>query len=259
MKLLGASVVSVSSGTGTLKDAMNEALRDWVATVDTTFYCIGTVAGPHPYPSMVREFQRIIGDETKEQILEAEGRLPDTIIACIGGGSNAIGIFYPFIEDSEVRLIATEAAGKGVETGLHASSITGGEVGVLHGHKTYLLQDEDGQIQNAFSISAGLDYPGIGPEHAHYHKSKRAEYVPITDDEAVDALLLVQAAAALWFAAGLLLALIFFARSYMRARSADARRRLRVVFFGTALGVAPVAGLILVRNLYPDTQLPGDR
>ncbi len=189
MKLLGASVIPVSSGTGTLKDAMNEALRNWVATVDDTFYCIGTVAGPHPYPAMVREFQRIIGDEVREQIMEQEGRLPDVIIACIGGGSNAMGIFYPFVQDKEVRLIATEAAGKGVETGFHASSITGGEVGVLHGNKTYLLQDEDGQIQNAFSLSAGLDYPGIGPEHAHYHKSGRAEYVPITDDEAVDALL----------------------------------------------------------------------
>ena len=191
MKMLGAQVIPVTSGTGTLKDAMNEALRNWVATVDDTFYCIGTVAGPHPYPSMVREFQRVIGDETKEQMLEAEGRLPDTVLACIGGGSNAMGIFASFVPDKDVALIATEAAGKGVETGLHASSISGGEVGVLHGNKTYLLQTEDGQILNAFSLSAGLDYPGIGPEHAFFHKSGRAKYVPITDQEAVDAYLML--------------------------------------------------------------------
>ncbi len=191
MKLLGASIVSVESGTGTLKDAMNDALRNWVATVDDTFYCIGTVAGPHPYPVMVREFQRIIGDETKGQIMEAEGRLPDSIVACIGGGSNAMGIFASFIDDKDVRLIATEAAGKGVETSFHALSISGGKVGVLHGNKTFLLQSDDGQILNAFSLSAGLDYPGIGPEHAHFHASGRAEYVPISDDEAVDALLML--------------------------------------------------------------------
>ncbi len=191
MKMLGAQVIPVTSGTGVLKDAMNEALRNWVATVDNTFYCIGTVAGPHPYPAMVREFQRVIGDETKEQILEAEGRLPDTIVACIGGGSNAMGIFIPFIADEQVSLIATEAAGKGVETGLHASSITGGKVGVLHGNKTYLLQTDDGQIVNAFSLSAGLDYPGIGPEHAYFHKTGRASYVPITDQEAVDAYMML--------------------------------------------------------------------
>ena len=191
MRLLGASVISVSSGTGTLKDAMNEALRNWVATVDTTFYCIGSAAGPHPYPAMVRDFQRIIGDETREQIQEAEGRLPDTVLACVGGGSNAIGIFAPFVDDKDVALVGTEAAGDGVETGRHACSISGGEVGVLHGSKSYLLQDPDGQIINAHSISAGLDYPGIGPEHAYLHKTGRASYVPISDEEAVEAFLLL--------------------------------------------------------------------
>ena len=189
MRLLGAEIVSVTSGTGTLKDAMNEAIRDWVATVANTFYCIGTVAGPHPYPMMVREFQRIIGDETKEQMLEKEGRLPDSVVACIGGGSNALGIFASFIEDKDVRLIGVEAEGLGVSTGLHAASIGGGQVGVLHGCKTYLLQTEDGQILNAYSISAGLDYPGVGPEHSHLHDTGRAEYVAITDEEAVDAFL----------------------------------------------------------------------
>jgi len=189
MHLLGTRVIPVSSGTGTLKDAMNEALRDWVATVDETFYVIGTVAGPHPYPTLVREFQRVIGEETRRQMLELEGRLPDTVVACIGGGSNAMGIFAPFVNDAGVKLIGVEAAGLGVETGLHAASINGGEVGVLHGSKSYLLQTPDGQILNAYSISAGLDYPGVGPEHAHFHDTGRAQYVSVTDAEAVDAFL----------------------------------------------------------------------
>ncbi len=187
MRLLGAEVRSVESGTATLKDAMNEALRDWVTNVGDTFYCIGTVAGPHPYPAMVRDFQKIIGEETKSQILEKEGRLPDAIVACIGGGSNAMGIFHPFIEDQNVRLIGVEAAGHGIGTGLHAASLTGGKPGVLHGNRTYLLQDEHGQINDAHSISAGLDYPGIGPEHAYLHDIGRAEYVSATDDEALEA------------------------------------------------------------------------
>ena len=186
MEMLGASVIPVTSGTGTLKDAMNEAMRDWVSTVDNTFYCIGSVAGPHPYPAMVREFQRVIGDETREQVLEAEGRLPDSVVACIGGGSNAIGIFAAFLDD-DVELVATEAAGKGVTTNYHAASISGGKIGVLHGNKTYLLQTDDGQIVNAFSISAGLDYPGIGPEHAQFYNTGRASYIAVTDQEAVDA------------------------------------------------------------------------
>ncbi len=187
MKLLGAEVVPVTSGSGTLKDALNEALRDWVATVDDTFYIIGTVAGPHPYPAMVRDFQSIIGRETKEQILRAEGRLPDLLIACIGGGSNAIGLFHPFLDDEEVRIIGVEAAGLGVDTDKHAASLTGGEPGVLHGNRTYLLQDEDGQITEAHSISAGLDYPGIGPEHAWLKDVGRVEYQAVTDDEALEA------------------------------------------------------------------------
>lgn len=187
MKLLGAEVVPVHSGTATLKDAMNDALRDWVANVDDTFYIIGTVAGPHPYPAMVRDFQRVIGDESREQIQAAEGRLPDMLVACIGGGSNAMGLFYPFLDDKEVRIIGVEAAGEGVETGKHAASLTGGLPGVLHGNRTYLLQNEDGQIIDAHSISAGLDYPGIGPEHAWLHDSGRVEYVSVTDQEALEA------------------------------------------------------------------------
>ncbi len=187
MKLLGAKVIPVTSGTGTLKDAMNEALRDWVTNVDSTFYIIGTVAGPHPYPEMVRDFQSVIGREVREQILEKEGRLPDSLVACIGGGSNAMGLFHPFIKDSSVRLIGVEAAGFGIDTGKHAASLKGGTPGVLHGNRTFLLQSEDGQIQDAHSISAGLDYPGIGPEHAWLHEVGRGEYVSITDDEALDA------------------------------------------------------------------------
>jgi len=185
MRLLGAEVRAVHSGTATLKDAMNEALRDWVTNVGDTFYCIGTVAGPHPYPAMVRDFQAIIGREAKEQILEREGRLPDAVVACIGGGSNAMGLFHEFVPETSVRLIGVEAAGRGVESGLHAASLTGGTPGVLHGNRTYLLQDEHGQIKDAHSISAGLDYPGIGPEHAHLHDIGRAEYVSATDDEAL--------------------------------------------------------------------------
>jgi tryptophan synthase beta chain len=185
MKLLGAKVHGVTSGTATLKDAMNEALRHWVTHVRDTFYIIGTVAGPHPYPELVRDFQAVIGRETREQILAAEGRLPDAAVACIGGGSNAMGMFYPFIEDAGVRLIGVEAAGLGVETGKHAASIGAGQVGVLHGNKTFLLQNAQGQIEHAHSISAGLDYPGVGPEHAHLHAIGRAEYVSITDTEAL--------------------------------------------------------------------------
>jgi len=187
MKLLGAEIVPVSSGTGTLKDAMNEALRDWVTNVATTFYVIGTAAGPHPYPMLVRDFQSIIGREAKQQILEAEGRLPDALVACIGGGSNAIGLFHPFLEDEGVRMIGVEAGGHGVETGMHAASLTGGMPGILHGNRTYLLQDKDGQIIDAHSISAGLDYPGIGPEHAFLHETGRAEYRTCTDKEALEA------------------------------------------------------------------------
>ena len=187
MKLLGAEVVPVTSGTGTLKDAMNEALRDWVANVDNTYYLIGTVAGPHPYPTMVRDFQCIIGDETRVQMDEAESRLPDTLVASIGGGSNAMGLFFPFLDDKDVEIIAVEAAGKGIETGAHAASLSAGRAGVLHGNRTYLLQDDDGQITEAHSISAGLDYPGIGPEHSWLHDIGRAQYVSITDDEAIEA------------------------------------------------------------------------
>jgi tryptophan synthase beta chain len=187
MNMLGAEVRPVKAGAATLKDAMNEALRDWVATCETTFYCIGTVAGPHPYPAMVRDFQCVIGDETREQMQEAEGRLPDTLIACIGGGSNAMGLFHPFLDDPTVRIIGVEAAGHGIETGQHAASLTGGRPGVLHGNLTYLLQDADGQITEAHSISAGLDYPGIGPEHSWLKEQGRVEYVSATDDEAVEA------------------------------------------------------------------------
>jgi tryptophan synthase beta chain len=187
MKLLGAEVVPVTSGTGTLKDAMNEALRDWVTNVDNTYYLIGTVAGPHPYPAMVRDFQSVIGHETKKQMLEREGRLPDSIVACIGGGSNAMGLFHPFLDDASVKIYGVEAAGKGIETGEHCASLKGGTPGVLHGNRTYLLQDEDGQIKDGHSISAGLDYPGIGPEHAWLHETGRAEYVSATDKEALEA------------------------------------------------------------------------
>ena len=186
MKLLGAEVIPVTSGTGTLKDAMNDALRDWVANVENTFYIIGTVAGPHPYPMMVRDFQSVIGLETREQIELAEGRLPDALVACIGGGSNAMGLFHPFL-DENVRIIGVEAGGLGVDTDKHAASLTGGNPGVLHGNRTYLLQNEDGQITDAHSISAGLDYPGIGPEHAWLHDQGRVEYVSVTDEEALEA------------------------------------------------------------------------
>jgi len=187
MKLLGAEIVPVSSGTGTLKDAMNEALRDWVTNVDSTFYCIGTAAGPHPYPEIVRDFQSVIGVEARAQVLEREGRLPDAVMACIGGGSNAIGLFHPFIEDENVRLIGVEASGHGVESGMHAAALNGGAPGILHGNRTYLLQDEDGQIIDAHSISAGLDYPGIGPEHSFLRDTGRAEYLTCTDNEALGA------------------------------------------------------------------------
>jgi tryptophan synthase beta chain len=187
MKLLGAEVRPVTSGSSTLKDAMNEALRDWVTNVHDTFYIIGTVAGPHPYPMLVRDFQSIIGRETREQMMQAEGRLPDTLIACVGGGSNAIGLFHPFLNDTSVKCIAVEAAGHGVDTDEHAASITGGTPGILHGNRTYLLQTEDGQIQEAHSISAGLDYPGIGPEHVWLHEQGRVDYVSVTDDEALEA------------------------------------------------------------------------
>jgi tryptophan synthase beta chain len=187
MKMLGAEVVPVQSGSRTLKDAMNEALRDWVTNVSDTFYCIGTCAGPHPYPAMVRDFQSVIGREAREQMLEAEGRLPDSLIAAIGGGSNAIGLFHPFLDDREVEIFGVEAAGHGLHTGLHAASLTGGRPGVLHGNRTYLLQDEDGQIAEAHSISAGLDYPGIGPEHAWLHDVGRVTYLSATDEEALSA------------------------------------------------------------------------
>ena len=187
MKLLGAKVTEVTSGTATLKDAMNDALRHWVTHVRDTFYVIGTVAGPHPYPVLVRDFQSVIGIEAKRQLDEAEGRLPDVAVACIGGGSNAMGLFYTFVNDPEVKLLGVEAAGLGVDTDKHAASISAGAPGVLHGNKTYLLQDDDGQIQHAHSISAGLDYPGVGPEHAHLNDIERAEYVAVTDDEALAA------------------------------------------------------------------------
>jgi len=191
MKLLGAEVIPVQSGSKTLKDAMNEALRDWVTNVENTFYLIGTAAGPHPYPEMVRDFQCVIGNEVREQMQNAEGRLPDSLVACIGGGSNAIGLFYPFIDDETVRMIGVEAAGHGLDSGEHAASISKGKPGVLHGSRTYLLQNDDGQIQDAHSISAGLDYPGIGPEHAWLHDTGRVEYVSARDDEALAAFQLV--------------------------------------------------------------------
>jgi tryptophan synthase beta chain len=187
MKLLGAEVKSVTSGASTLKDAMNEALRDWVANVADTYYLIGTVAGPHPYPAMVRDFQSVIGEEAKRQLQEAEDRLPDVAVACIGGGSNAMGLFHPFLDDPSVRLIGVEAAGRGLDTHEHAASLSRGRPGVLHGNRTYLLQDDDGQIQEAHSISAGLDYPGIGPEHSWLHEIGRVEYVAATDEEALAA------------------------------------------------------------------------
>ena len=187
MNLLGAEVVPVQSGTRTLKDAMNEALRDWVTNVHDTFYCIGTVAGPHPYPAMVRDFQSVIGNEVREQMQEAEGRLPDSLIACIGGGSNAMGLFHPFLDDPSVEIYGVEAAGRGIKTGAHAASIAGGRPGVLHGNRTYLLMNDDGQIQDAHSISAGLDYPGIGPEHSWLHDMGRVQYLSATDDEALKA------------------------------------------------------------------------
>jgi tryptophan synthase beta chain len=187
MKLLGAEVRPVTSGSATLKDAMNEALRDWVANVETTYYLIGTVAGPHPYPAMVRDFQCVIGRETREQIMKAEGRLPDSLVACIGGGSNAMGLFHPFLDEPSVKMFAVEAAGLGLDTGKHAASLAGGLPGVLHGNRTYLLQTEDGQIEEAHTISAGLDYPGIGPEHSWLHDVGRVEYVSATDREALDA------------------------------------------------------------------------
>jgi len=190
MKLLGAEVRPVVSGASTLKDAMNDAMRDWVANVADTYYMIGTVAGPHPYPAMVRDFQSVIGDEAKKQIIEAEGRLPDSLVACIGGGSNAMGLFHPFLDDAAVAIYGVEAAGHGLETGQHAASLTGGRPGVLHGNRTYLLQTEDGQIDEAHSISAGLDYPGIGPEHAWLHEEGRVNYVSATDKEALDAFLM---------------------------------------------------------------------
>ena len=187
MKLLGAEVHPVTSGAETLKDAMNEALRDWVANVHDTFYIIGTAAGPHPYPELVRDFQSVIGIEARAQIQKAEGRLPDLLIAAVGGGSNAIGLFHPFLDDKDVAMIGVEAAGHGIETGQHAASLMGGAPGILHGNRTYLLQDEDGQITEAHSISAGLDYPGIGPEHSWLHESGRVDYLPITDRQALDA------------------------------------------------------------------------
>src|ERR1700761_1162177 len=187
MNMLGAEVRPVKAGAATLKDAMNEAMRDWVATCETTFYCIGTVAGPHPYPTMVRDFQLVIGEETRSQMMEAEGRIPDTLVACIGGGSNAMGLFHPFLDDPGVRIVGVEAAGHGIETGQHAASLTGGRPRGLDGNRTYLLQDKEGQIVEAHSISAGLDYPGIGPEHSWLRDRGRVEYVSATDQEALDA------------------------------------------------------------------------
>jgi tryptophan synthase beta chain len=186
MKLLGARVIPVSSGTRTLKDATSEAIRNWITTVEDTHYIIGSVVGPHPFPMIVRDFQRIIGDETKEQIQEAEGRLPDTLVACVGGGSNSMGLFYPFLDDKEVKMMGVEAAGHGIETGKHGASLGHGAVGILHGMKSYLLFDADGQITEAHSISAGLDYPGVGAEHSHFKDSQRADYASITDKEALE-------------------------------------------------------------------------
>jgi tryptophan synthase beta chain len=187
MKLLGATVVPVTSGSKTLKDAMNEAMRDWVTNVDHTHYIIGTVAGPHPYPMIVRDFQSVIGEETRAQCLETLGRLPDTLVACVGGGSNALGLFYPFIRDESVRLVGVEAGGYGIASGQHAAPLSAGVPGVLHGNRTYLMEDEDGQIIATHSVSAGLDYPGVGPEHAFLKDAQRAEYVAVTDDDALAA------------------------------------------------------------------------
>ena len=187
MKLLGAEIRSVTTGSKSLKDAMNEALRDWVTNVKDTFYIIGTAAGPHPYPEMVRDFQSVIGEEVREQILEAENKLPDLLMACIGGGSNALGLFHEFLDDKDVEMIAVEAAGHGLESGAHAASLSGGKPGILHGNKTYLLQSQDGQIDEAHSISAGLDYPGIGPEHSYLFEQKRVQYMSATDKEAIEA------------------------------------------------------------------------
>jgi tryptophan synthase beta chain len=191
MNMLGAKVVPVVSGSKTLKDAVNEALRDWVTNVDSTFYCLGTVTGPHPYPMMVRDFQSIIGRETREQMMQAEGRLPDSLVACIGGGSNAMGLFHPFLDDRQIEVYGVEAAGSGLDTGMHAASIAGGRAGVLHGNRTYLLMNEDGQINEAHSISAGLDYPGIGPEHAWLNDVGRVTFLSATDDEALNAFALL--------------------------------------------------------------------
>ncbi len=186
MKLLGAKVIPVTSGSRTLKDAMNEALRDWISNIRNTFYCIGSVAGPHPYPMMVRDFQSIIGIESKKQIMKAEGRLPDALVACVGGGSNSLGLFYPFIKDTKVRIYGVEAGGSGIKSGKHAATLNGGKVGVLHGSKSYMLQDSQGQVKETHSISAGLDYPGVGPEHSYLYETGRAKYFPITDREAME-------------------------------------------------------------------------
>jgi len=191
MKLLGATVIPVTSGSQTLKDALNEAMRDWVSQVDDTFYIIGTVAGPHPYPQIVRDFQTVIGKEAREQILQKTRQLPDALVACVGGGSNAIGLFHPFLQDEQVRMYGVEAAGKGLETGEHAASLLAGKPGILHGNRTYILCDEDGQIRDTHSISAGLDYPGVGPEHAFLKDSGRVTYVPINDEEALEAFVLL--------------------------------------------------------------------
>jgi tryptophan synthase beta chain len=187
MKLLGAEVRAVSSGSKTLKDALNEAMRDWVSNVDNTFYIIGTVAGPHPYPAMVRDFQAVIGRESRAQMMQMTGRLPDKLVACVGGGSNAIGLFHPFIDDAEVGIVGVEAAGSGLDSGMHAAPLCAGKPGVLHGNRTYLMEDTNGQIIETHSISAGLDYPGVGPEHAWLKDTGRAEYVAVTDAEALDA------------------------------------------------------------------------
>jgi tryptophan synthase beta subunit len=191
MRLLGAEIVPVTAGKATLKEAVTEALRDWVTNVQTTHYLLGSAVGPHPYPAMVRDFQAVIGREAREQILAREGRLPDVVVACVGGGSNAIGIFYPFAEDRQVRLIGVEAAGKGLDGDEHAATLAAGEVGVLHGSKSYLLQDAHGQVRDTHSISAGLDYPGVGPEHSFYKESGRAEYVAVTDEQALQGFLLL--------------------------------------------------------------------
>jgi tryptophan synthase beta chain len=191
MKILGAEVVPVTAGTATLKDAMSEAMRHWVTYVRDTFYIIGSTAGPHPYPMMVRDFQSIIGRETRRQILKSEGRLPDYLVACVGGGSNSMGLFHSFRNDRDVRMIGVEAAGRGIETGMHAATLSAGHIGVLHGNKTYLLQDQEGQVHDAYSIAAGLDYPGVGPEHSYFKETGRATYVSVEDQEAVEAFLLL--------------------------------------------------------------------